>query len=168
MAARTPLAAERASSQDSTRVSDRIALGSAFVGGLIAALVFASRMATFTPLSSGTYEGIGGAAPARAQVGYQAPATSAPAQAAPTVVPPTPPPSVVPTPPTQSGDRVTVANTDGVGVVLRASPRDNDWTPRGFMDGAQLTVLERQGSDWARVRDDNGQEGWVPARYLTR
>ena len=59
-----------------------------------------------------------------------------------------------------------VAHTDGVGVVLRASPRDKDLTPRGFMDGTEVTVLERQGADWVRVRGPNNQEGWIPARYL--
>ena len=59
-----------------------------------------------------------------------------------------------------------VANTGGQGVVLRASPREDDRTPRGFMDGDVVTVLERTGSDWVRVRGDNGQEGWVPAKYL--
>jgi hypothetical protein len=61
-----------------------------------------------------------------------------------------------------------VANTDGAGVVLRSEPRDNAWTPRGYMDGAEVTVLERHGPDWARIRGANGQEGWVPARYLTQ
>jgi hypothetical protein len=65
-----------------------------------------------------------------------------------------------------ASDTATVAGTDGTGVVLRASPRDEDWTPRGFMDGAQVTVLERLDADWARVRGDNGQEGWIPARYI--
>ena len=65
-----------------------------------------------------------------------------------------------------ASDTATVAGTDGTGVVLRASPRDDDWTPRGFMDGAQVTVLERLNADWARVRGDNGQEGWVPTRYI--
>jgi uncharacterized protein YgiM (DUF1202 family) len=34
------------------------------------------------------------------------------------------------------------------------------------MDGMAVTVLEASGSDWVRVRADNGQTGWVPARYL--
>ena len=59
-----------------------------------------------------------------------------------------------------------MTNTSGQGVVLRASPREDDRTPRGFMDGDVVTVLERTGSDWVRVRGDNGQEGWVPAKYL--
>jgi hypothetical protein len=62
---------------------------------------------------------------------------------------------------------VRVVKTDGQGVVLRASPRD-DRTPRGFMDTTWVTMLEQRGPDWARVRGDNGQEGWVPARYLSR
>ena len=65
-------------------------------------------------------------------------------------------------------ERVRVVNTDGQGVVLRASPRDDDKTPRGFMDGTWVTMLEQHGADWARVRGDNGQEGWVPAHYLSR
>ena len=52
--------------------------------------------------------------------------------------------------------------------MLRASPRADDRTPRGLMEGSWVTLLERRGSDWARVRSDDGQEGWVPARYLSR
>jgi hypothetical protein len=59
-----------------------------------------------------------------------------------------------------------IARTDGEGVVLRASPNDSDRTPRGFMDGTQVTVVQRQGSDWALVRGANGQEGWIPTKYL--
>jgi SH3-like domain-containing protein len=59
-----------------------------------------------------------------------------------------------------------VAHPDGQDVVLRASPREEDRTPRGFMDGDAVTILERSGSDWTRVRGDNGQEGWVPTSYL--
>jgi hypothetical protein len=79
------------------------------------------------------------------------------------------PPAAKPTTrPVEDSAEAHIANTDGEGVVLRASPRDNDWTPRGFMDGDAVTVLERQGNDWARVRGPNGQEGWVPARYVSR
>ena len=70
------------------------------------------------------------------------------------------------TPSASANGRAHIAHTEGQGVVLRASPREEDRTPRGFMDGDVVTVLERQGSDWARVRGDNGQEGWVPAAYL--
>jgi hypothetical protein len=75
-------------------------------------------------------------------------------------------PSASPPQPPEEGEAAIVTGTDGVGVVLRASPRDRDWTPRGFMDGTPVRILERSGSDWARVRGANGQEGWVPSRYL--
>jgi SH3-like domain-containing protein len=65
-----------------------------------------------------------------------------------------------------TSERLKVANTDGAGVVLRTSPRDADKTKTGLMDGAAVTVVERSGSDWVHVRADNGQEGWVPARYV--
>jgi hypothetical protein len=67
---------------------------------------------------------------------------------------------------TPASERLTVANTGGAGVALRASPRDDDRLPRGLVDGTQVAVLERSGTDWVRVRADNGAEGWVPARYL--
>jgi SH3-like domain-containing protein len=65
-----------------------------------------------------------------------------------------------------SGERMRVANTDGVGVVLRKSPHDEDKTTRGLMDGASVSVLERTGSDWVHVHADNGQDGWIPTRYV--
>jgi hypothetical protein len=79
---------------------------------------------------------------------------------------PTAEPQATPTSAPKDAQQAVVTGTEGTGVVLRATPRDSDWTPRGFMDGAQVQVLERQGPDWARVRGPNGQEGWVPARYL--
>ncbi len=74
-----------------------------------------------------------------------------------------------PTAQVQTSDvqRARVANTDGQGVVLRASPRDEDRTPRGLMEGVQVSVLEWSGTNWVRVRADNGAEGWVPTKYLT-
>jgi SH3-like domain-containing protein len=77
-------------------------------------------------------------------------------------------PGASPTPTaTQSADhQMRVAHTDGEGVVLRASPSLDDRTPRGFMDGTVVTVLERSGTDWLHVRGSNGQEGWIPAQYV--
>jgi hypothetical protein len=69
--------------------------------------------------------------------------------------------------PQVAASRGTIVNTDGVGVVLRNSPNDADRTPRGLMDGAGVTVLERSGADWLHVRADNGQQGWVPAAYVS-
>ena len=63
-------------------------------------------------------------------------------------------------------ERLKVANTDGSGVVLRNSPRDADKSHSGLMDGALVYVVERSGADWVHVRADNGQEGWIPARYV--
>ena len=65
-----------------------------------------------------------------------------------------------------AGERGKVANTEGAGVVLRNSPNDADRRPAGFLDGTPVTVLERVGSDWVHVRADNGQQGWIPARYV--
>lgn len=63
-------------------------------------------------------------------------------------------------------ERMRVANPDGEGVVLRASPRVDDRTPRGLLERTTVTVLERVGGDWARVRADSGLEGRVPTAYL--
>jgi uncharacterized protein YgiM (DUF1202 family) len=63
--------------------------------------------------------------------------------------------------------RFRVANTDGVGVVLHTAPRQDARVPRGLLEGARVTVLERSDDEWAHVRADNGQEGWVPLKYLT-
>jgi SH3-like domain-containing protein len=65
-----------------------------------------------------------------------------------------------------SGQRASIANTDGAGVVLRNSPNDADRTRSGLMDGAAVTVLERSGNEWVRVRADNGLTGWISLRYL--
>jgi hypothetical protein len=102
--------------------------------------------------------------PTRALSGAAAPLQNAAAEPT-AVAQPTaaPQPAAAPAPSTNEAH---VAHTDGDGVVLRATPTDRDWTPRGFMDGTAVTILERQGSDWARVRGPNSQEGWIPARYL--
>jgi Bacterial SH3 domain len=62
--------------------------------------------------------------------------------------------------------RMRIAGTDGLGVALRNPAHLDAREPRGLLEGALVTVLERQGTDWVRVRDDGGQEGWVPAQYL--
>jgi hypothetical protein len=71
-----------------------------------------------------------------------------------------------PAPPSGAGELLRVANTDGVGVVLHTAPRKDARVPRGLLEGARATVLERGPDDWVRVRGENGQEGWVPAQYL--
>jgi hypothetical protein len=64
------------------------------------------------------------------------------------------------------GAAARVANTDGLGVVLYAAPRDNARQPAGLLEGASVTVLERAGDEWARVQSPSKQTGWVRAQYL--
>jgi hypothetical protein len=68
--------------------------------------------------------------------------------------------------PSSNAQRGVIANADGAGVVLRNSPNDLDRTRSGLMDGAAVTLLERSGSEWVRVRADNGLTGWISLRYL--
>ena len=70
--------------------------------------------------------------------------------------------------PTMVAERLRVANTGGVGVVLRGSPTDADRRPVGLAEGATVAVVERGGAnnEWVHVHTDTGQDGWVPARYL--
>ncbi len=74
--------------------------------------------------------------------------------------------SAAPVPTGLQGDKGKIANTDGAGVVLRNSPNDADRRPAGFLDGTNVTVVERAGTDWVQVRADNGLQGWIPARYV--
>jgi hypothetical protein len=74
----------------------------------------------------------------------------------------------VPTPvlPAAAAERMRIAHTDGLGVVLRSAARLDAREPRGLLEGALVTVLERQEPGWVHVRGDDGQEGWVPEQYL--
>ena len=161
---RGPLPDQAAPDQDSTRPTDRIALGSTLLGGLLVAAVLAARVIFSGGETRPSTDVLGASATRQATrvvAGNQATVAATSPAAAGRI-----PGSPSPTPSGQAGDRLRVARTDGQGVVLRASPREDDWTPRGFMDGDWVTVLERRGADWARVRGDNGEDGWVPARYL--
>ena len=64
------------------------------------------------------------------------------------------------------GARARVANTDNMGVVFYAAPRDNARQPAGLLEGTVVTVLERSGDEWARVQSDSKKSGWVRAQYL--
>jgi hypothetical protein len=65
-------------------------------------------------------------------------------------------------------ERVKVANTGGVGAILRADP------PKGrqvaaLRDGTVLEVLEHQdidGSEWLRIQTPDGTQGWVFSRLV--
>jgi SH3-like domain-containing protein len=78
-----------------------------------------------------------------------------------------PQPAMTPQPTAQAQEQLRVANTGGVGVALRRSPNDADRIPSGLRDGATVSVVERAGSDWVHIHTDTGQDGWVPARYLS-
>jgi hypothetical protein len=162
--------------RDESDASERagLAIVVVLVGGLIAGVVFSARLLgqpSDAPQVNFISALTAPRSPERAQSGFPAVARpAAAAEAAPPVLQPHPTaaPTAVPAPaaaPPAAG-RAVVARTDGEGVVLRASPRDDDWTPRGFMDGASVSVLERQGSEWVKVRGDNGSEGWIPSKYL--
>ena len=162
---------------------DRVAILAVLMGGILAGLIVAWNLSAGPPVS-GQFDLTrlqGSEQAARKLSGHQpcAPGASAcspdqqansavnqPRDAAP-VVAASVRPEIAPQD-APASETATVTGTDGTGVVLRASPRDDDWTPRGFMDGAQVTVLERSDPDWVRVRGDNGQEGWIPARYITQ
>jgi Bacterial SH3 domain len=154
-------------SYEPRRTRDRIAIVLALIGGLVGGAYAAWNVTFGVPAPALNHTDgqiavrpLSGAQPAAP------PAISATAPPAAAQTQPTSPPAPTAKPSDDQPQPAVVTGTDGTGVVLRASPRDNDWTPRGFMDGAQVQVLERMGADWARVRGANGQEGWVPARYL--
>ena len=137
------------------------------VGGLMVAY-FVTQAAASSADRIGPM--FGGMAPAHLQQGYVRPAaTEATAEPAAILPIEVPVPTAVPTAiaaPTLTPDRFRVANTGGSGVALHSAPRRDARLPRGIMEGAPVTVLERDGSGWARVRADDGQEGWVGATYL--
>jgi uncharacterized protein YgiM (DUF1202 family) len=65
----------------------------------------------------------------------------------------------------QAGEQRRVANTDGLGVALHTTPGGDRQPGKGYDEGTTLTVLEVRG-DWARIRGDDGREGWVLAVTL--
>ena len=65
-------------------------------------------------------------------------------------------------------EQVKVANTGGVGVLLRADPPSGRFVA-GLMDGQVLTVLEHKtvgDAEWLRVITQDGMEGWVFAKLV--
>jgi hypothetical protein len=71
--------------------------------------------------------------------------------------------------PNTATEHVKIANTGGVGAILRASP------PRGqqvatLRDGTGLQVIDHQtlpdGSEWLHVQTADGVEGWVFSRLV--
>ena len=66
-------------------------------------------------------------------------------------------------------ERVKVANTGGVGAILRADPTRGRQVA-ALRDGVVLRVLDHQqlpdGSEWLHVRTNEGAEGWVFSRLV--
>jgi Bacterial SH3 domain len=160
MRGRGLLEADREAKQDATRASDRIAIASALVGGLLVGgfLIAQSLFGGSGGHSMSSVLGNGASQAPRTTAGHVPETAQASSPTSATQ------PTAAPT--ANSTDRRQVRGTDNEGVVLRASPRDDDKLPRGFLEGDWVTILERSGADWALVRGDNGQQGWVPTRYL--
>ena len=156
------LEARRASSQDATRPSDRVAIATVLLGGIIVVVVLVMQLASDRPRIPQLFDVAATSQPPKVQSGH----VPTPADLAAPTVASAPRPAPTPQSPVSDAARRHVVNTDGEGVVLRASPRDDDWTPRGFMDGDWVTMLDQPNPDWVLVQGDNGQQGWVPAQYL--
>jgi hypothetical protein len=79
-------------------------------------------------------------------------------------------PTVVTTPSPEQPAKMVVANTDVMGAYIRRTPTMED-TIRAWPDGTEMQVI---GDDkvagsrtWRRVKDPAGNEGWIPAEFLT-
>jgi hypothetical protein len=102
--------------------------------------------------------------------------TALPTEPPPTVAPPAEPTSTsppteppAPEPATPAPAPLHVANTGGIGVFLRATPRAADRI-RPWQDGTEMVPVgeetENEGRRWVKVRDPEGTVGWVPAEFL--
>jgi hypothetical protein len=66
-------------------------------------------------------------------------------------------------------ERVKVANTGGLGAILRAEPPSGKQVS-AMREGTLLDVIEHRtladGSEWLHVRTQDGTEGWVFSRLV--
>ncbi len=65
-------------------------------------------------------------------------------------------------------ETVVVANTGGIGGVLRDQPGVGKQVA-ALREGQRLTVIERtqvNGTEWLHVRTDNGLDGWISSRVV--
>lgn len=77
-------------------------------------------------------------------------------------------PVVDPSPTPGSREAASIGGTDGRGAVLRAEPVSGR-PVAALREGQVILVLERRqvgGAEWARVRTEQGQEGWVTGVVL--
>jgi hypothetical protein len=174
MNVRTVAASRRTTTDDATRPTDRVAIGSVLIGGLLIAAIVGTRCGVTLPQVTDLPQALSdtGQAP-HVQVGHQphevVSEVSVSARAGAQLASASEPaPSATLTVAAAPGDQLRVSGTDGQGVLLRTSPQNTSVTTRGFTEGWEVVVLELSGADWARVRGPNGQEGWVPMRYLSR
>jgi Bacterial SH3 domain len=129
---------------------------------LIAGAVLIGNWLTQPATSVSTVFSLPRPTPASAEAAAAAAATPAPGKAAP--APTATSPSARPTA-TLTGQRRRIANTDGIGVALRDGPDGQRRPEKGYDEGDVVTLLEQQGR-WARIRGDDGREGWVLAVTL--
>ncbi|MBV9322695.1 MAG: SH3 domain-containing protein [Chloroflexi bacterium] len=84
--------------------------------------------------------------------------------------PPPPPPDDQSTPDTATSDRVKVANTGGLGAILRADPPSGKQVT-ALREGTVLDVIDRKtlpdGSEWLQVKTADGTQGWVYSRLVS-
>lgn len=74
-----------------------------------------------------------------------------------------------PTPAPAATKRMVIANTDGIGVYLRASPKLDDKL-KPWMEGTSVETsggpVEGDGTSWQKVRTPDGSEGFIPVQFL--
>ena len=92
----------------------------------------------------------------------------APTAAALPTLAPRPAPQPVTSPSPNAPESVVVANTGGLGGVLRDQPAVGKQIA-ALQEGQRLTVIERtqvNGAEWVHVRTDNGLDGWISSRIV--
>jgi len=58
--------------------------------------------------------------------------------------------------------------SDMLWVNVRSGPSDGNRILKTVQSGTRMEILEKpEGSDYYRIRTENGLEGWIPNRYLT-
>jgi hypothetical protein len=92
------------------------------------------------------------------------------AAASPLIVTATRPPLSPAVLPTATPGVLVVARTDGAGLSIRSTPGTSGERIKVWPEGTKMVPLgeERQadGLTWRRVRDPDGNEGWVAAEFL--